>query len=64
MFKVTIQRPRELQTVGYYETLTEAERVVQTIRANQSHNFEVKVNEENGSDSPAMAKRDGLGLWL
>ena len=64
MFKVTIQRPRELQTVGYYKTLTEAEQVVQTIRANQSHNFEVKVNEDDKSDLPAMAKRDGIGLWL
>ena len=64
MFKVTIQRPRELQTVGYFETLTEADQAVQTIRANQRHYYEVKVSEDNGSDAPSVAKRDGVGLWL
>lgn len=70
MYKVSIQRPTELQTVGYYKTIGEADRVAQDIRVNQvwgsrgGHKFAVVVSEDNGSEVPVVAKRDGVGLWL
>ena len=65
MYKVSIQRPTELQTVGYYKTIGEADRVAQDIRANQRHKYAVVVNSEpNGSEAPVVVKRDGVGLWL
>lgn len=58
---VSIRTPRGVHGVGYYETLEEAEQKAQQVRAKQRYNDEVRISED---DTPAVAKRDGVGLWL
>ena len=65
MYKVTIQRPRELETVGYYKTKTEAVQVQQQITVYAKHNYKVSVVEFSEDELFKSKKSDSLiGIWL
>ena len=65
MFKVVIERERELQVVGYYKTQAEATRVAQRTTIYSKHTYRVSVVEFSEDELPTRKKSDSnIGLWL